>query len=297
MPYQATAYKVMIASPSDVSEERDIAEQVVKDWNIVNSDSKRIILLPIRWESHAAPEMGDRPQGIINKQILSNCDLLIGIFGTRLGSPTGQYESGTVEEISEHIKENKPAMLYFSNANIPRHLICGSQLDALEKFKNTCRELGLIEEYNDQDTFKSKLSRQLSLTISTHNYFVKENDTKIVFTEPTPQSQTTTYDISDKAISLLKDSSVSISGEAIHLLKEASLDSHGMILNLDYLGGSEIATNNKQIFSGNDPRQLAIWSEAIETLEKFGLIVDNSGKRESFNITKKGYSFADQVNT
>uniref|UniRef100_I2Q6G0 DUF4062 domain-containing protein n=1 Tax=Desulfovibrio sp. U5L TaxID=596152 RepID=I2Q6G0_9BACT len=295
MPYQATAYKVMIASPSDVSEERDIAEQVVKDWNIVNSDLKRIILLPIRWESHTAPEMGDRPQGIINKQILANCDLLIGIFGTRLGSPTGQYESGTVEEISEHIKQNKPAMLYFSNANIPRHLICGSQLEALEKFKTSCKELGLIEEYADLDIFRAKFSRQLSLIVSSHKYFLKDDNSKIVFTESPIQAQTTTYGISDKAVSLLKDSSISISSEAIYLLKEASLDSHGIILYLDYLGGSEIATNDKQIYAGNDPRQLAVWNEAIEVLEKFELIADDSGKRESFKITRKGYSFADEV--
>lgn len=147
MPYNAAVYKVMIASPSDILVERNIARQVIYDWNTVNSDSRKIILQPVGGETHAAPELGDRPQGIINKQVLSNCDLLVGLFWTRLGSPTGQYESGTVEEIFEHIKLNKPAMLYFSNVDIPRNLICQNQLDALEKFKNSCRELGLIEEY------------------------------------------------------------------------------------------------------------------------------------------------------
>lgn len=136
----------------------------------------------------------------------------------------------------------------------------------------------------------------MSLILSSHKYFTEDHNSEIALTESTTQHQTATYDISEKAISLLKDSSVSLSSEAIHLLKEASLDSHGLILSLEYLGGSEISTNDKQIFSGDDPRQLAIWHEAIESLESFGLIVDNSGKRESFSITSKGYSFTDEVN-
>jgi hypothetical protein len=32
--------------------------------------------------------MGDEPQKIINKRILKDADLLVGIFWTRLGTPT-----------------------------------------------------------------------------------------------------------------------------------------------------------------------------------------------------------------
>lgn len=60
----------------------------------------------------SGPAHARRPQEIINKQVLRNCDLLIAVFWTRLGTPTGGSTSGTVEEIREHIATGKPAMIY-----------------------------------------------------------------------------------------------------------------------------------------------------------------------------------------
>lgn len=70
MSYSAVVYKVMIASPSDVSAERSIVREVLSEWNVVNADVRQQVLLPIGWETHSVPEMGDRPQSLINKQIL-----------------------------------------------------------------------------------------------------------------------------------------------------------------------------------------------------------------------------------
>lgn len=105
----------MIASPGDVSEERKVAREVILDWNNIHSFSRKIVLMPISWELNTFPSMGERPQEIINAQILNDADILIGIFWTRIGSPTGKAPSGTVEEIEAHINSRKSAMLYFSN--------------------------------------------------------------------------------------------------------------------------------------------------------------------------------------
>lgn len=109
MSYNATVYKVMIASPNDVSAERSIVREVLSEWNVVNADIRNQVLLPVGWETHSVPEMGDHPQAIINKQILHDCDLLVGVFWTRIGTATGTYASGTVEEIEEHIKAGRQA--------------------------------------------------------------------------------------------------------------------------------------------------------------------------------------------
>ena len=37
------------------------------------------------------------------------------MFWTKLGTPTGVADSGTVEEIDQFVEANKPAMLYFSS--------------------------------------------------------------------------------------------------------------------------------------------------------------------------------------
>src|SRR6059058_5757055 len=99
MAYQATVIPVMIASPGDVLTERDIACDVINNWNAINSIKTSCVLTPVRWETHSAADLGDRPQQLINDRILKDCDLLIGIFWTRLGTPTGKAKSGTVEEI------------------------------------------------------------------------------------------------------------------------------------------------------------------------------------------------------
>ena len=97
----------MIASPGDVADERDIIRSVIHDWNDVNAAATRVMLTPVGWETHAAPELGARPQELVNARVLKDCDLLVGVFWTRLGTPTGKEQSGTVEEINQHVKQKK----------------------------------------------------------------------------------------------------------------------------------------------------------------------------------------------
>ena len=79
MNYSSEFFKVMNASTGDVASERSIIRDVIYEWNAVHSKSRSIVLLPIGWESHSSPEMGESPQEIINNQILDKCDLLIGV--------------------------------------------------------------------------------------------------------------------------------------------------------------------------------------------------------------------------
>src|SRR5215213_9400835 len=132
MPFTATVLRVMIASPGDVQLERDAVRDVLHEWNSVHGAQRRLLLLPVGWETDVAPEMGDAPQNIINKRILRDADLLIGIFWTRLGTPTASHASGAVEEIEEHVAAGKPAMLYFSTAPAPLDAVDPDQYRALK---------------------------------------------------------------------------------------------------------------------------------------------------------------------
>lgn len=167
MSYAAIVYKVMIASPSDVGAERSVVREVVGRWNNAHSDSRGIVLMPIGWETHSAPEMGDRPQAILNRQISAECDLLVGVFWTRIGTATGQYASGSVEEIEEHMKAGKPTMLYFSTAPVVYGSVDREQYDQLMAFKDSCRSRGVYEEYNDLSDFRQKLDQWVFRSIVT----------------------------------------------------------------------------------------------------------------------------------
>ena len=56
------------------------------------------------------PGVATHPQVVINEQILKEYDILIAIFGTKLGSPTANAVSGTVEEIENAIANVDSAM-------------------------------------------------------------------------------------------------------------------------------------------------------------------------------------------
>ncbi|WP_295747824.1 hypothetical protein [Undibacterium sp.] len=165
MSFFAQVFRVLIASPSDVSIERDIAVRAIQDWNDLNALQRNLVLLPVRWETHSAPEYGKRPQEIINKQLVDDCDLLVGIFWTRLGSPTGNAESGTVEEIERIAQTGRPVMLYFSKAKQDLDKIEIDQLQKLRDFKNKTFPNALVESYADHVEFKEKLSKQLEIQL------------------------------------------------------------------------------------------------------------------------------------
>jgi len=157
---QAIVLSILIASPSDVSDEREIVTKVIHIWNAANSRTTGIMLEPVRWETHAFPSSGERPQAIINKQIVDEGDFLIAIFGNRLGTPTGQAESGTIEEIERYRKSGKLVALYFSSADIPRDFD-PEQLKALNAYKHERRNDSLYFEFDTPDTLWRLVSQHL----------------------------------------------------------------------------------------------------------------------------------------
>jgi hypothetical protein len=156
----AEVLNILIASPSDVTEEREVVERAIQDWNAAHFLNVGVILYPIRWESHTFPASGERPQAIINKQIVDAGDVLIGIFGYKLGTPTGAAQSGTIEEIEKFRKDGKYVALYFSTAAVPR-TADRDQLEALEAYKKDRRQDTLYFEFEDAAGLHRHLTRHL----------------------------------------------------------------------------------------------------------------------------------------
>lgn len=165
MSYESIVYRILIASPSDVEEEREIVARIIQDWNDLNSFNKKIVLLPIKWETHSSPTYGIRPQEVINTQLVDDCDLLIGFFWTKIGTPTGKELGGTIEEIKRVSKAGKPVMLYFSKRGKDPSQIDIEQLQLLKKFKDEVYSTALVESFNSIVDFRDKLSRQLEMKI------------------------------------------------------------------------------------------------------------------------------------
>ena len=157
--------KVLIASPSDVGEERKIAEEVIRDWNVRHDGKEEIVLEAVLWESHTAPDSSDRTQGIINKKIVDKCHCAIGIFWTRCGTDTGVAPGGAVEEVERMMGKGKHVMLYFSDIPAIRKKIDKDQETKLDAFKEKIRPKALTYDFPDREDFRYKLSHHLELQI------------------------------------------------------------------------------------------------------------------------------------
>jgi len=279
--YRANAIKVMIASPSDVGAARQVIRDVLQEWNVVHSEDKRVVLMPIGWDTHAQPAMGERPQALINKQVLEGCDLLIAVFWTRLGSPTGVAASGTVEEIEEHLKAGKPAMIYFSQEPVRRDSVDDAQYRALLQFRRDCEARGLIEVYDSVQEFRDKLARQLAqVVIST---FSSGSDDEVI------------EFATSQAVRGRDPVVAALPADARELLVEASQDRSGTIMRIRTMQGLILQANGRQFGESGDPRSEAKWEAALGLLRELDLAQDVGYKGEIFRLTDLGYQTADRL--
>lgn len=167
MPRNSTVYEVLIASPGDVISQRKVVAEVLEDWNAAHAKATGRILQARRWELDSFPELGERPQAIINKRIVDEADLLIAVFSARLGSATGVSPSGTVEEIERFRAMEKPVMVYFSKAPIPREHD-PEQLSLLKEYKRDLGAKGLYWDFVSDDDLRRQVTRHLAAALYAH---------------------------------------------------------------------------------------------------------------------------------
>ncbi len=164
MPFQADVYRVMIGSPSDMPDEREAAKTAINDWNTDNAFDEGVVLLPTMYE-YAMPEANKRPQQVVNDQIVGPCDILVGMFWTKLGSATGVAESGTVEEIDLCVTAGKPVLLYFSKRPIPPDMIDEEQLGKLRHFKKAIYNTAFCGNFKSPAGLRKILTRHLLIQV------------------------------------------------------------------------------------------------------------------------------------
>jgi hypothetical protein len=160
--FDASTLEVFIASTNDLKEERRAVEEVLRDWNASNAKDRQIMLKPIRWEEDSTPELGPGSfQAVINESLLDHADILIGIIGKRLGSPTESAVSGTVEEIERFAAAKKPVLLYFSDREFRVSEINTQELERVREFRMAMQSRGLFLTFENIEDFKARLRSHL----------------------------------------------------------------------------------------------------------------------------------------
>jgi hypothetical protein len=99
---QPQILRIVVASPSDVQAERDALPSVIEEVNRRIAADRGLHLVLTRWETDTHPGFhAEGPQGLIDPiPKITDCDLLIGIFWKRFGTPTPYGKTGTEHEFS-----------------------------------------------------------------------------------------------------------------------------------------------------------------------------------------------------
>jgi len=273
VPFPATVFRIMIASPGDVIDERRVAREVIADWNATHAADRGQLLLPIGWDTDAAPEMGSPAQDVINWQLLRKSDLLLAIFWTRLGTPTEDSPSGTVEEIDRHTRAGKPAMLYFSRRPVTQTDETTQQYQQLKSFRESSAKKGLYEEFGSLEEFRSKLNRQLAQSVIEH---FPVGAPSVSASTPAQRGQQ----------GLSKDASE---------LLVAAATGDGQIFNSDVVGGRSVSVGSREFVGDRSLRTAARWDAAVQELRRQGYVQPAGPKGDVLRVTQSGFVVADQL--
>jgi hypothetical protein len=271
--FTANCYNIMIVSPSDVQEERKICKDVLYHWNALNAQKSRILLNPVGYDINSHPASGENPQAAINHQILDTADIIIGIFWTKLGTPTQEYSSGSVEEITRHVDAGKQVMIYFSNVPVSPDKIDTNDYKRLKEYKKSIQNKAYYKEFNSTENFEHQLASHIQLLV---------NDTMTGFcdTETVPPSSTE-RNIADQLTDLEKGL----------LCKAANGD--GTILITDIARGMlhiQISGDAKQTRTSREVSEIR---EGVQNLVLKALIGITNAKSNVYMVSARGYRVAD----
>lgn len=170
MPRNTITYDLFIASPSDVEEERESLENIVRELNVA-WNKRDIHLNLIKWESHIYPgKSSEDSQQVINQQLPEKVDIFIGILFSRIGTKTSKSDSGTIEEFEKALNQHEQdsesinIMFYFKRgAEINFDEFDFSQLEKVNEFRKTQQENGLLtRDYKNISEFEELVRTHLN---------------------------------------------------------------------------------------------------------------------------------------
>lgn len=157
-----TIYDLLISCPGDVTEYVEMIKECVENFNRGIGKLNNIEVVTKHWSKDSYPESGGKPQELLNKQFVRDCDAAVAIFGTRFGTPTDKYGSGTEEEIYEMLSAEKQVFMYFVESLVDLSKIDYEQYQKVSKFKESYKEIGIFEVIKNKDDFERKFTNHLT---------------------------------------------------------------------------------------------------------------------------------------
>ncbi len=184
--------RIVLCSPGDVPDERRVMETVIEELNTGIADERDLRLELSRWETDAYPGFHpEGPQGLIDPILnIEDCDVLLGIFWKRFGTPTMGALSGTEHEIrtaiqSYQVRRRPQIMIYFKESPyVPKTKEECDQQKLVIQFREDFPKEGLYWTFKDAPEFEKQARRHLT------QYIRSPSGLAAVGSEPSPQRPT-----------------------------------------------------------------------------------------------------------
>src|SRR6516165_868372 len=172
---QVRVLRIVVASPGDVQAERKALPDVIDEINRGVAADRNLRLELSRWETDTYPGFhADGPQGEIDKILrIDDCDLLIGIFWHRFGTPTMDAASGTEHEFrlayQTWQRSRRPQIMVYFNANAysPRSREETDQWGRVLEFQRNFPKEGLWWPYRGSKHLASLVRNHLTHYVRT----------------------------------------------------------------------------------------------------------------------------------
>ena len=159
----------MVASPGDVQPERDVLPSVIEEVNRTVAADRGLYLVLARWETDTYPGFHlEGPQGMIDPILrITDCDLLIGIFWKRFGTPTADGKTGTEHEFNMAYetwkeKQSPQIFVYFNQKPYaPKSSAEAEQWEQVLDFRDKFPKEGLWWPYKGKPQFEKLVRNHL----------------------------------------------------------------------------------------------------------------------------------------
>jgi Flp pilus assembly protein TadD len=188
VPEKITAYRVFIASPGGLEDERAHFRSVIDDYNATEAIERGVIFLPVGWEITLGGV--GRPQHIINRDV-RRCDYFLLVLWDRWGSSPGTgdgatYTSGSEEEfvVAKECLESKTmrnVIVLFKDVDPSKLRDPGPELSKVLKFRQSLeseKQL-LFETFDEKIAFGERLRSHLGSWMRAHEKGTDANGSQL----------------------------------------------------------------------------------------------------------------------
>ena len=137
--------RIVLCSPGDVKDERQVMESVIDELNDDIADELNATLELSRWETDAHPGFHpEGPQGLIDPILnIEESDVVLGIFWNRFGTPTQDARSGTEHELRKAIECHR-------ERKRPQVMIYFKEKPYSPRTREECNQKGLVIEFREE---------------------------------------------------------------------------------------------------------------------------------------------------